>query len=176
MLSFKSLLERIETRRKVQINTDGAFKIVYDYEKNPDKIVKMFPQHLKVSVKKEYQGALKYPDLFAKVYKVNFDKNYIIQQKLDTKKAKDELSEFGDHYDMLRSEVLDYFENVVRDPKETKEVIDEFNKVNPELGKKVKKWLEFTKKVTELNIDKLIDYNPGNMGYDDKGNLRLLDI
>lgn len=176
-----SILERLielDVRQKSQINKKGAYKKVYNFEKHPNMIVKTWNEPTEGAVKIEYNTAKNYPDLFATIHKVNFDKNYLIQQKLNTQSVEDELEMFGEYLDLEESDVLIYFEELTKDVEEAEEFRAELENVNPNLLKKFDVWLEFLEKVSNIKVPKGFskDINPGNMGYDEKGKLKLLDI
>ena len=59
---------------------------------------------------------------------------------------------------------------------EQKEAIEELKGQSPETIEMFKRWIDFFYKTLQITTKKELDLNPGNMGYDKEGNLKLLDI
>ena len=76
---------------KDKLNKYGAFKSMFSFDALPQYIVKTWKPFSDSAVKKEYETSLKYPDLYAKITKVNWDKRWLAQEKLDTMKRYAEL-------------------------------------------------------------------------------------
>jgi hypothetical protein len=162
---------------KDKLNKYGAFKSMFSFDALPQYIVKTWKPFTDLAVKKEYETSIKYPDLFAKITKVNWDKRWLAQEKLDTEKSLKELDELADIFDLnYRSEVTNWLEMLAVNKNEQKEAIEELKGQSPENIEMFKRWLDFFTKTQQITTKKELDLNPGNMGYDKEGNLKLLDI
>lgn len=170
------------------VATEGEFviKTWYKYPKLEDKYRQNVIDNI---VKKEYEIYLKNKQLMAPIAKINFDKRYMIQKKLNTEKAKNEV-------DKLDIYIKPYYKDLpideeYHDPLEAFEALlekpDILNTIKnnikePELVNIYDKWIEFTKKIGEMDTTnsmgnkKPIDFHLGNVGYDSDDNLKLLDI
>lgn len=164
-----------EIRRKEKLNKRGMFKSVYDFESKPGYVLKTWNDGTPL-VKREYEVFEKHPDLFANIIKVNWDKKWIAQEKLDSNKAYNELDTISDDFDMTASELTTHLENVVLDPEAIYNDYKNLSKINPSTVPIYKKWVELFKKVDKIDIRGYKDLNPGNFGYDKSGNIKLLDI
>lgn len=171
---LKEVLDE-EIRNKEKLNKQGVFKSVYDLESNPDYVVKTWDSGTSL-VKREYEVFERYPDLFANIVKVNWDRHWIVQEKLDADKAYSELDSLSDDFDMTATELSAHLELVILDPEAIYDDYDMLSKINASNVPIYKRWVAFFKKIYKISIPGRKDLNPGNFGYDKSGNLKLLDI
>jgi len=175
--SWKSFNEAREP-----FNKTGAFKKVFISKSNPDIVIKTFDESLIPYVEGEYDFYMDYPDLYAKIYKIDYNKRVIIQELLNTNRAIEDISilhiYLPTNYSNIGSFLL-YMKRLVLN--KDKSLIKEIeNKLDSNIVKIFTKWIIFLEKIlkidpTNYNCDYLdIHYN--NIGYDKKGNLKLLDI
>lgn len=127
-------------------------------------------------VKIEYEVFEKHPDLFANIIKVNWDNKWIAQEKLDSDKAYNELSNISDDFDMTASELTSHLEDVALDQEEIDSDYRMLSQINPSNVPIYEKWVELFKKIDKIDIRGSKDLNPGNFGYNKSGNIKLLDI
>jgi hypothetical protein len=162
---------------KNKLNTYGAFKSMFSFDALPQYIIKIWGPSSNSMVKKEYETSLKYPELYAKIVKINFDKRWMAQEKLDTDRVKEELDELADIFGFdYPSEVTGWLESIALNSKEKKDAVEELRGLAPEKIEMFNKWLDFYYKTSFITTKNELDLNPGNMGYDKEGNLKLLDI
>lgn len=164
-----------EIRKKEKLNKRGMFKSVYDFESKPGYVLKTWNDGTPL-VKKEYEVFEKHPDLFANIIKVNWDRKWIAQEKLDSDRAYKELSDLSDDLDMTAFDLSGHLESVVSEPDTLYNDYNLLSTVNPSNIPVYKKWVDFYKKIDKIDIGGYKDLNPGNFGYDKAGNLKLLDI
>lgn len=165
------------------INTEGGYKKVFISESNPDIIIKTFDLSQVHLIKSEaifYETA---PELFAKIYNIDYDKGNITQEKLDITKVYNELKKLGEYFynlDLIDSnvdyEVLNFIKKLVVQNISIDDVRNFLTDKN--LFDIFDRWFSIVKKVMKIGIDLDIhfDINPNNFGYDKEGNLKLFDI
>ena len=162
---------------KDKLNKYGAFKSMFSFDALPQYIVKTWKPFSDSAVKKEYETSIKYPDLYAKIVKVNWDKRWMAQEKLDTDRVKKELDELVDAFGFdYPSEVTGWLEMIAINKNEQKKAIEELKEQSPTSVEMFKRWIDFFYKTLQITTKYELDLNPGNMGYDKEGNLKLLDI
>lgn len=162
---------------KNKLNNYGAFKSMFSFDKLPQYIIKTWKPSSDYAVKEEYQTSIKYPDLYAKIVKINWDKRWMAQEKLDTDRVYQELGELAKAFDMgFRSSVTRWLETLAVNEKAKEKAIEIVGKEFPEQLETLNRWLDFFTKTSKITTKLLLDLNPGNMGYDKEGNLKLLDI
>ena len=162
---------------KDKLNKYGAFKSMFSFDALPQYIVKTWKPFSDSAVKKEYETSLKYPDLYAKITKVNWDKRWLAQEKLDTDRVQKELDELAEVLDLnYPSEVTGWLEMLAVNKNEQKKAIEEVKAEAPEKVEMFKRWIDFFTDCMQITTKYVLDLNPGNMGYDKEGNLKLLDI
>lgn len=156
----------------------GRDKKAFELKTNSDYVVKKFDNDRGVENEVEFQKS--YPDLCAKIIKVNYERGYLIQEKLDTKKFLDEVTRvinllrklgfyFGLGFDSLKF----YF--IGDDEIEVKEFYAAIEKLNDPFLNKLK--LFFTELMSKYGYPrKFLDIHEGNLGLDKKGNIKLLDL
>jgi hypothetical protein len=172
-----------EIRRKEKLNKRGMFKSVYNFETKPDYVLKTWGSNRYSKymdddnmVKREYDVFQKHPDLFANIIKVNWDKKWMAQEKLDSDKASNELEDLSDYFDMTASELTTHLEWASSDPETLAKDYSMLYKIDPSKATLYDKWTDFFRDIKRINIQGYKDFNPGNFGYDKSGHLKLLDI
>ena len=128
----------------------------------------------KNNILKEKKLGEKYPNYIAKIENVDFEKNILTQEKLNTNKFKTDtilaLSEEGQEI-FDESDLDDEFEFLVKNP--------QYNK-NSTLKLKIQKLNNFVNNILlkkeGINIEKLDYPNINNVGYDKENNLKMLEI
>lgn len=164
-----------EIRRKPKMNKHGVFKSLYNFETRPDYVIKTWTGN-NAMVEKEYNVFEKYPDLFANILKVNWEKKFMIQERLDADRAYRELRELGG---VLEVYITDHIKEIATSNDENQIHNDRevLSMVDKNLVPIYNKWLEFFKKILKINTGSNVkDTNPGNFGYDKSGHIKLLDI
>lgn len=90
--SISIILHEWNVQQKDQISKDvGSIKQVFPLKSNPNYIVKTFPIKYKSHIKREEEFYKTHPDICAKILKINYEKGWMIQEKLNTKQFLDEL-------------------------------------------------------------------------------------
>jgi hypothetical protein len=180
MIKLLDILKEVldeEIRKKEKLNKRGVFKSVYDFETRPGYVLKTwrtgrFEDNM---IKNEYRVFQKHPDLFANIIKVNWDKNWMAQERLDSDKAYNELEDLSDYFDMTASELTTHLEWASSDPEALAKDYSMLYKIDPSKADLYDKWADFFEKIKKINVGGK-DFNPGNFGYDKSGHLKLLDI
>jgi len=165
--------------RKYKLNKAGAFKSVFSFDSYPQYIIKTWDFRTDSLVEKEYETSLKYPELYAKIVKINFDKRWMVQEKLDVDRVNKELNELAGELDLpipTPFHVTNYLEALAVNKKEREKAIEKLKNKAPEKLEMFERWLNFFTKIIRINTKTYLDFNQGNMGYDKEGNLKLLDI
>ena len=178
------LFEELKIEPKQKLG-NGAFHDVYPYKNDDTKVIKKIRNHKNdlQNPKSWFNIFKKHPDIFPIIYKVT--DTYVIVEKLDSKRANQELSILRN--DILRnaSSISDELEEddittseflykyVIRD----KEVV---KSLNTKLENKIifKNWVKCLSKiyVNSKSFSTFVDVNDENFGYDIKGKLKMLDI
>ena len=162
---------------KKKLNTYGAFKSMFSFDAFPNLIIKTWKPESDSSVKEEYETSIQYPDLYAKIVKINFDKRWMAQEKLDTNRVFKELDDLADIFGMsFRSSVVRWLETLAINKREKEKAIETIKQNFPEQLETFNRWLDFFSKTLLITTKYILDLNSGNMGYDKEGNLKLLDI
>jgi len=176
--NWKSFNESIEP-----INTEGGYKKVFISESNPDIVIKTFDLSQVHLIKSEVMFYETAPELFAKIYNIDYDKGSITQERLDINKVYDELKKLGEYFsnlDLIDSnvdyEVLNFIKKLVVQNISIDDVRNFLTDKN--LFNIFNRWFSIVKKVMKIGIelDIQFDINPNNFGYDKEGNLKLFDI
>ena len=163
---------------KNRMTDRGAFKQVFNFVKFPQYVVKIWsPGHVGM-VKREYNTAQKYPDLFAKIIKIISELRWMVDVRLDTKRVLDELDQLADYLDLnLRSYVPERLEALAVNPTQKEKTLQDIQQNYPEAVELFNRWMSFFEKITQIDTaGQYMDFNAGNIGYDKNGNLKLLDI
>lgn len=166
-----------QTKRKFE---SGTRKMVYPLKTHPEFVIKKIIDLDNIGkriLNKEIKFQKKFPNLFAEIVKVNYEKGWIIQERLETKRF---IEEFDIFYTSVCSfisinkiEVENSFENLLD------ELLDLF-----EIDSIKEKYLipsSFSFKLYHFMQDLVatntyIDFTEFNCGFDKNGNIKLLDL
>ena len=197
MIKLIDILKEITLKEPIG---QGSEHVIYPYSKDPNKIIKTFDPDERESINKDQITIFqKHPNIFPIVYKVT-DK-YAVLEKLNTKKATDELEKLQTEffnlkwrgekkrkYSILLDELMeddnleDYdfigllyhlFQNTSSSSlkKELTTLLSLTS--NPDI---LKKYIDFLTKVTSKINQTELDIHSEQFGYDSKENIKLLDI
>lgn len=172
---------------------DGSFKVVYPMQSNPKYVIKQIipPTHpIRVTNEERNRATLEpevqfyedYPDLFAKIIKVNYEKGYMIQERLDTNlfatNIKSLVKEFAKHKKLkFNKNDDDEFLYVQEFISRYWDLIEETYKGKNEFIDKLLKFISGTNSAYFSNLTRLgLDLKTNNIGMDSSGNIKLLDI
>lgn len=181
---IKKILKEIEIKQKNRIGL-GSFHAVYPYNQDPNKVIKI-PRSNSDYAKETFRNNnddawfnvfKKYPDFFPKIYKIT-DK-YILIERLDVEKVKNELQLLEDDLYLLYSDLIDDGYNIteiiynllLNKDKNLKNVIK--TSKNKTI---LKKYIDLLSKIIKSDIKTFIDVNDNNFGYTQNGVLKMLDI
>jgi hypothetical protein len=194
---MKSLIKQLlresleeEIRHKTKLG-GGKDHNVYDFEKDPTKVIKIsrYAQEYGDTLDpKHIQTFLKYPILFPKVYKYN--DRYAVIEKLDTNQTKNDEEElfnifskygFNDLQYMTKNSTTSdvYWQSMNRAGLFNKiyKTVSSDETLNPEEKSLVMRYLDFFLLIkTTFRGNKSLDMHSFNIGYDFEGNLKLLDF
>lgn len=187
-------LNEVQVQSKPIIGT-GIEHDIYPDTKNSSRIYKV-PKDA-IAKQKMYEWIRifnKYPQVFAKIYKAK-NNSYVSLEKLDTNRVKQEYDKLFDYFTTKHILIDDsdiYGESGVNDPlthlfltlsifyseSKTKEMLSKMKQLEPNIIPIFKNWLEFSLKVRDVaeKESRSIDFHTGNFGYDNQGNLKMLDI
>lgn len=194
ILSWKSFNEG-----KEPFSNEGNFKKVYLSKSNPNIIIKKFTEPNFII--KDYLENLsnEYPNLFAKIYKIDYVKKIIIQEKLDLVKVKEDLKILYYFFDkknifknlnintflyplysimeLFKSFYNDIFKYDVRFNEYSFEDIQSL--IDDETVKKIFiKWINYLNNLSSIKESKYkhLDVKVSNFGYDINDNIKMFDI
>lgn len=178
-ISSENITE-IKTTPKIRRGS-GAYKDMYFFEKDPTKVIKTFSPSDTEAVKgiRFEEKFNQESDLFAKVYKVNYEKGWMIQEKLD-------VSLFEKKYDLLKKELINitkgfinidivaYLYDRLRE-KDYDNIFEIKSNLNDKSNKIFyNKLVKFLKELIQFT-DIQLDIHSGNLGYKDS-QIKILDI
>ena len=197
MIKLIDILKEITLKEPIG---QGSEHVIYPYSKDPNKIIKTFDPDERESINKDQITTFQnHPDIFPIVYKVT-DK-YAVLEKLNTKKAIDELEKLETEFFNLkwRDEKKRKYSILLDDLMEDDNLEDydfigllyhlfqntsssslkkELNTLlsltsNPDL---LKKWIDFLIKLPSIIGKTELDIHAEQFGYDSEENIKLLDI
>lgn len=170
----------------------GVEHSVYPYNKFPDKVIKIGEGPIVEEWVKVFNSS---PKIFPKIYgikRIGSSENfYVILEKLDTQKAKDEWQYIEEK--MEECNIIDYVEgeygedltdvylNYGEDKKIITKIADTLKKYDKKAFDLFIKWFGLVKKIERvikktLNKETFVDFHKYNFGYDKNGNLKCLDL
>ena len=180
--AYKIILTELNSEKKQELGY-GMFKQVFPLKSNPNYVVKKFSKEKESinNIQREIKFYEQYPDLYAEIKKVDFEKGYMIQEKLDTDKIYTQLEYIADaardYYigEQFDSSWIFYF------------LIEQFFETDQESLKKfvnfaglsfLNKLYSFFTKIEEIGYGNgyQMDLSINNIGIDKKGNIKFLDI
>jgi hypothetical protein len=164
--------------RKQKINKRGIWKNVFIFIHKPQYVIKTWTDATDSLVKQEYETSIKYPDLFARIDKINWDRRWMIQERLNTDQVDDELKEIASILNTASYDVLRRLKNMDKDKvRALLEFIGNLSFIDTQKTQLlILRWIKFLKEVDKIDTVPDKDINSGNMGYDKDGKLKLLDI
>jgi len=180
---IKKLLQELD--QKLSIGS-GVYKKAYPLKTNPNYIVKQISDSsYKNMLEYEFNFYKSYPDLFAKIVKINIDKGYMVQEKLDRVKFYNEV----DNLKVVDQRFYSYFDS----PANKFSGIEQFTFENNskkiyeifENNEFLTNLVEFLHKLSNIDISEIknsqngynfYDLHLGNIGFDKNNNIKLLDI
>lgn len=188
---IRKILKEVNIEKKKREGI-GSFHEVYPLKYDPSKVIKI-PRVSSDYAKETYKVGgsdawfnifKKYPKYFPIIYKIT-DK-YIILEKLDTNRVKRELS-------LLENDLYLYYSDLIDDGYQITEILYDlvFGEMNGNKGKTkqledlvnnsrnkdiLNRYVDLLSGIVASGLRRFIDVNDGNFGYDDKGNLKMLDI
>lgn len=192
---IKKILKEVSVEKKERMGS-GSFHDVYPLKYDSSKVIKV-PRGVSDYAKDVYRVGgsdawfnifKKYPQYFPKVYKIT-DK-YVILENLDTNRVKQDLFKMEDDLVSISPVISDMIEEhnygvteilywlVLGKLLGNKEEIDIYNDIIEKSHFKdiFKRYFDLLFNIRNERIKGFIDVNDGNFGYDDKGNLKMLDI
>jgi hypothetical protein len=183
MIKLTNLLKELNIQPKTPIGK-GSEHTVYSSEIKPGFVIKKFNDEL---VEKEQwieniQLAQQYPEVFAKIDKVDFDKEYYVQEKLDEKSLTKDLNELNNYLE--ENDILDVWE--YSDLEDVLEILvvfpDQINMLDYTPYEKTlkPKLKDFLKRLKTAGIGRtghiISDLRISNVGYDTAGKIKILDF
>ena len=178
------MFNELNTKQKPRMGS-GTYKDVYNLSTRPDLVIKVFDRLSNESiydVQEEEQLGKKYPDLFAKIEKVNYEKGYMIQQKLDVDKFRKDVDSLKQEIvfetpSFSNIDIVAYlFRHLENNNKDAIKVIKDI--LNDNNNKKFyNKLITYLSKLSKVKRDvHRLDVHKKNFGYDKQGNIKMFDI
>jgi hypothetical protein len=177
------ILKEINIKYKKRADS-GTYKNVYDLETHPHLLIKTFDpidENSVNDIREEERLSKKYPDLFANIKKINYDKGYMIQEKMNA-------DSFRRDVDNLKKEILlsapnfrpidivAYLFRHMRDNNpEAITVIRDILKNNKNKKFYNKLISYFDKLVDVTKITSYLDVHRENFGYDNNQQIKMFD-
>lgn len=183
---IKKILREIEKKDRLG---SGSYHDVYPLRYDPSKVIKV-PRGVSDYAKEIYRVGgsdawfnifKKYPKYFPKIYKIT-DK-YVMMEKLDTERVERDLG-------LLEDDLYPYFSDEIDNGYQITEIL--YNLISGGNDLKVKqlnllaeksknrdimnRYINLLSEIAGNKIRSFIDVNDGNFGYDNKDNLKMLDI
>ena len=177
------ILTELSLQNKKSIG-QGGDKTVYSFINKKDYVIKRFNNIERIKNELEFQE--KFPNLFARIIKVDFEKRFCIQERLDTINFKNYLKEIVGYiakklpkFNLQIGKNEFYNLGVLEEMYKTLSV-EEVNKLKIFLSKEmpfcIKLFNFFKELYYDVEADFDIDLHAGNIGIDKQGNIKLLDI
>jgi hypothetical protein len=192
---IKKILKEVSVEKKERMGR-GSFHDVYPLKYDSSKVIKV-PRRVSDYAVAEYWEAgpdawfnifKKYPQYFPEVYKIT--NKYIVLEKLDTNRVKQDLIKMEDDLVSISSTLSDMIENKNYDVTDVldKLVLGKLINIREDIKtldmliKKshnkdlFKRYIDLLSAIRSERIRDFIDVNDGNFGYNKEGELKMLDI
>ena len=164
----------------------GTYKDMYFLDTRPDLIIKAFDRESNESiydVKDEEEIGKKYPELFATIVKINYNKGWLVQEKLNTEtflsdvnNLSSEISKAVPHMGVL--DIVAYLFDRIKD-KDTENIKTIYSLLKDSNNKKFyKELISYLNKIKHINSSTRpsLDSHKDNFGYDKYKKIKMLDI
>lgn len=187
---IKKILKEVSVEKKERMGR-GSFHDVYPLKYDSSKVIKV-PRGVSDYAKDVYRVGdsnawfnifKKYPQYFPEIYKIT-DK-YVIIEKLDTERVERDLY-------LLEDDLYPYFSEDIDNGYHITEILYDLildsagndlktKQLNLLVGKLknrdiINRYIDLLRSIEGEKIRGFIDVNDGNFGYNDKGELKMLDI
>ena len=186
-MNLLDLLKEIHPQAKPEVGV-GNWQTVYSSTVNPDYVIKQYNAGKDTYDSKQwgkvYKVAQQHPELFAKFVKVNLEKGYAVQEKLDEKALTQDSKEVQKYlldnnidpdYSKEKSDIIEFFyENpgklsiLNNTPWE--------NTLKPKLEKFYSNIAQAKSESDKEQLKYLRDIRTTNVGYDKNQNIKILDF
>jgi hypothetical protein len=188
MIKLINILKELNIQQKPQIG-QGNEHTVYLSKIKPGFVIKQFSEsewNTKEGWEEVIQTAQQHPEVFAKIDKVNFDKGYFVQEKLDEKSLtkdgvelikylKDNNILYNNDQDKKRYNGLDILTILYTYPDKI-DMLDNTPWENT-LKPKFERFFDKLNKIGYGNYDDYLDdLRLTNVGYDKNGEIKILDF
>ena len=156
----------------------GRHSVTYNFKDN--KVIK-FSKYRTFSDKnlKIFKIMKKNPDVFAKIYSVGPNKDWVIQEKLDTKKAEKNFESLATVFYQI-GEKLDVDEDTsywrMLELHEFPQIEAKIKEEHPTIYKFMVSVRDLFDEAMHLMPDQDLNFTDHNVGYDNTNKLKLLDI
>jgi hypothetical protein len=178
------IFKELDIRQKTKIGS-GTYKDVYDLETYPGFVAKTFDTLNNESiydVQEEEELSKKHPELFAQIKKVDYKRGYMVQEKVNAK-------EFETDIDSLKDEIVAeapsfkpidisfyLFRHLRDNNKDAIKVIKDILKDNDN-KRFYNKLITYLSKLSKIKRETQgLDVHRENFGYNDKKQIKMLDI
>jgi hypothetical protein len=181
------ITNELEIKSKIRKGT-GTFKDMYFLDTHPDKVVKTFnplDSWEEVSIKNEMELHSKYPKLFTKIFKLNLEKGWVVQERTnvddfltDLQKLKEDILQQAPNFKYI--DLTSYlYKHIVT---ENTDALVSFKNLiksngNKQFYNKLVKYLSDLIQVKIKDVDgSNLDVHSNNFGYNNKKEIKMFDI
>jgi hypothetical protein len=187
MIKLNNILKEIQPKVKPEIGV-GNWQTVYNSTVNPNYVIKRYNAGKDLYDPKEwdkvYKVAQQHPDLFAKFVKVNLEKGYAVQEKLDEKTLTQDCKEVQEYlltnntdpdYSKEKSDIIEFF---YENPNKLSILNNTPWKdtLKPKLEKFYYNIAQVKSGPDKEYLKYLRDIRMTNVGYDKNQNIKILDF